>query len=174
METGRKEPIQRFICACISMKTLLKLQRQYKKKHIAFYHDKDVKISQLSCTLPKLANICLHQSGVAKSYPFTEGDKEILDKTSEDVVGGPFVVLTLKAVIDESFVRKPAKLCKSIVEIDAHQLFHYSMSPPKPTGINTDWDLNSDTTEFTPRQNNTAALNICSCRFFKEQEENIE
>ena len=52
------------------------------QKVIAFYHDKDIDMLKLGCTLPNVANICLHKSTHAKVYPFTEGDKEFLKKNS--------------------------------------------------------------------------------------------
>ena len=48
------------------------------QKMIAFYHDKDIDMLKLGCTLPNMANICLHKSTDAKFYPFTEGDKDLL------------------------------------------------------------------------------------------------
>ena len=59
------------------------------QKMIAFYHDKDIDMLKLGCTLPNLANICLHKSTDAKFYPITEGDEDLLEKIREDVVGGP-------------------------------------------------------------------------------------
>ena len=103
------------------------------QKMIAFYHDKDIDMLKLGCTLPNLANICLHKSTNAKFYPFTEGDKDLLEKIREDVVGGPSIVFTRKAVVDETLVRKSTNLCKSIVGIDASQLYPYSMCQPMPT-----------------------------------------
>ena len=50
------------------------------QKMIAFYHDKDVDILKLGCTLPNLASFSLHKSTDAKFYPFTEGDKDLLEK----------------------------------------------------------------------------------------------
>ena len=50
------------------------------QKVIAFYHDKDIDMLKLGCTLPNLANICLDKSTDAKFYPFTEGDKDLLEK----------------------------------------------------------------------------------------------
>ena len=47
---------------------------------IAYYHDEDIDMLKLGCTLPNLANICLHKSTDAKFYPFTEGDKNLLEK----------------------------------------------------------------------------------------------
>ena len=52
---------------------------------IVFYHDKDINMSKLRCTLPNLANIYLNQSTDAKFYPFTEGDKDLLEKIRDNV-----------------------------------------------------------------------------------------
>ena len=94
---------------------------------IAFYHDKDIDMLKLGCTLPNLANICLQRFTDAKLYPFTEGDKDLLEKILEDVVGGPSIILTRKAVADENFIRKSTNICKSIFGIDASQLYPYSI-----------------------------------------------
>ena len=96
-------------------------------KVIAFYHDKDMDMLKLGCTLPNLANVCLHKCTGAKFYPFTEGDKDLSEKIREDVVGGPSIVFTRKAVVDETFIRKSTNLCKSFGGIDASQLYPYSM-----------------------------------------------
>ena len=74
---------------------------------------------KLGCTLANLVNICLHKSTVAKIYPFKEGDKDLLEKIREDVVGGPSIVFTRKAVIDENFIRKSTNICNCFVGIDA-------------------------------------------------------
>ena len=50
------------------------------QKMIAFYQDKDIDMLKLGCTLPNLANNCLHKSTDAKFYPITEGDKNLLEK----------------------------------------------------------------------------------------------
>ena len=42
------------------------------------------------------------------------------------MTGGPSIVFTRKAVANETFFRKSNKLCKSIVGIDAIQLYLYS------------------------------------------------
>ena len=123
------------------------------QKMIAFYHDKDIDMLTLGCTLPNLANICLHKSTDAKFYPFTEADKDLLEKIREDVVGGPPIVFTRKAVVDETFIRKSTSICNSTVGIAASQLYPYSMCQPMPTGLYTRWDIDSETSRFTPRQN---------------------
>ena len=92
------------------------------QKMIEFYQNKGIGMLKLGCTLPNLANICLLKSTDSKLYPFTESDKDLLEKIQEDMVGGPSIVHTLKAVVEETFIRKSSNLCKSIVGIDASQL----------------------------------------------------
>ena len=120
---------------------------------------------KLGCTLPGLANICLHKSTDSKFYPFTESDKDLLEKIREDMVGGPSIVFTRKAVLDETFVRKSSNLCKSIVGIDAGQLYPYSICQPKPTGLYTRWEYDSGTKRFTARQNKSRSFGnmVLSC-----------
>ena len=136
-------------------------------KTIAFYHDKDIDILKLGCILPNLANICSHKSTDAKFYPFTDGDKDLLETIHEDVVGGPSFIFTRKAVVDETFIRKSTNLCKSIVGIDASQLYPYSMCQNKPTGLYTRWDFDSETSRFIPRQNKTRSFEIIVMFYFQ-------
>ena len=105
------------------------------QKMIEFYHQKEIDMLKWGCTLPNLAIICLHKSTDSKFYLFTESDKDLLEKMREDLVGGPSVVFTRKAVVDETFIRKSTDLCKSLVGIDANQLYPFSMCQPMPTGL---------------------------------------
>ena len=113
---------------------------------------------KLCCTLPYLANICLHKSTDSKFYLFTESDKDLLEKVREDMVGGPSIVFTRKAVVDGTFIRKSTNLCKSIVGIDASQLYPYSMCQPMPTGLYTRWNYDSESQKFMARQNKTRSF----------------
>ena len=137
------------------------------QKMIAFYHDKDIDMLKHGCTLPNLANICLHKSTDAKFYPFTEGNKDLLEKIREDVVGGPCIVFTRKAVVDGTFIQKSTNICKSIVGIDASQLYPYSMCQPMPTGLYTRWDIDSETGRLTPRQNKTRSFENMIMSYFQ-------
>ena len=137
------------------------------QKMIAFYHDKDIDMLKLGCNLPNLAIICLHKSTDAEFYPFTERGKDILEKIREDVVVGPSIVFTRKAVVDETFVRKSTNIWKSIVGIDASQLYPYSMCQPMPTGLYTHWDFDSETSRFTPRQNKTRSFENLVMSYFQ-------
>ena len=107
------------------------------QKMIEFYHQKKIGMLKLGCTLPNLANICLHKSTDSQFSPFTEKDEDLLEKIREDMVGGPSIVFARKAVVDETFIRKLTNLCKSIVSIDASQLSPYSMCQPMPTRFHT-------------------------------------
>ena len=122
---------------------------------------------KLGFTLPNPANICLHKYTDAKFYPFTKGDKDLLEKTWEDVVGGPSIVFTRKAVVDGTFVRKSTNLSKSIAGIDASQLYPYSMCQPMPTGLCTRWDFDSETSRFIPRQNKTRSFENMILSYFQ-------
>ena len=68
-----------------------------------FYHDKDINMLKLGCTLPSPDKICWHKSTDAKFYPFTEIDRDMLEKVREDNIGGRFIVVTRKAVVDETY-----------------------------------------------------------------------
>ena len=137
------------------------------QKMIAFYHDKDIDMLKLGCTLPNLANICLHKSTDAKLYPFTEGDKDLLEIIREDVAGRPSIAFTRKAVVDKFFFRKSANICKSIVGIHASQLFSYSMCQPMPTGLYTRWDFDSEKIRFTIRQNKAHSFKNMVMSYFQ-------
>ena len=123
------------------------------QKMLAFYHKKGIDMLKLGCTFTNLANICLHKSSSAKFYPFNETDKDLLQKIREDMVGGPSIVFTRKAVVDETFIRDSRNNCKSIVGIDASQLYPYSMCQPMPTGLYRRWESERESNRFKPQQN---------------------
>ena len=128
------------------------------RKVIEFYHSKGIDMLKLGCTLPYLANICLHKSIDSKLYPFIESDKCLFEKIREDMVGGPSIVFTRKAVVDETLIRKSSNLCKSIVGIDASQLYPYSVCQPMPTGLFTRREYDSETKSFTTHQSKSRSF----------------
>ena len=67
------------------------------------------------CTLPNLANICLHKSNNEKFYPFGTIDRDLRREIREDMTDGPSIVFSRKAVVDKIFIRDSSKICKSIV-----------------------------------------------------------
>ena len=59
------------------------------QKLIALYHNKDIDMLKLGCTLPYLAVVCLHKSTDAEFYPSTGGHKKTIgEKTRKNFFGG--------------------------------------------------------------------------------------
>ena len=90
-----------------------------------------------------------------------------MEKVREDVVGGLSIVFTRKTVVDETFIQKSANIIKSFVGIDATQLYPYSMCQPMPTCLYTRWDLDSETSRFTPRQTKTRSFEDMVMSYFQ-------
>ena len=88
-------------------------------------------------------------------------------KIRGDDVGGPSIVFTRKTVADETFIRKSTNMCKSNVEIDASQLYRYSMCQIMPTGLYTRWHVDSKTSRFTPRQKKTGSFENMVMSYFQ-------
>ena len=137
------------------------------QKMIDFYHNKGIDMLKLGCTLANLDIICLHRLTGSKFYPFTESDKDLLEKIREDIVGGPSIVFTRKAVVDETFIGKSSNLCKSIVGIDASQLYSSSMCQRMPTGLYTRREYDSETKRFTARQNKSCSFENMVLSYFQ-------
>ena len=121
---------------------------------------------KLGCTIPKLANICLHSSTNANFYPLPEGDKDLPEKKREAMVGGTSVVVTRKAVVGEKKTRSSSNNCKSIVGIDASQANLYAMCQPMPTALHSRWEFNAGLHRFTPKSNKARSFENMVMAFF--------
>ena len=64
------------------------------QRTIEFYHNKCIDMFKLGRTLPNLANICFHKSTNHKCVPFVEANKDLHNKISEDMTGGPSIFLS--------------------------------------------------------------------------------
>ena len=71
------------------------------------------------------------------------------------MTGGPSIVFTRKAVVDETFITNSSIVCKSIVGIDASQPYAFSMSQDMHTGLYTKWNFDTDMQKFQARHNQT-------------------
>ena len=74
------------------------------QKMVELYHIQGFDTLKLGCTLPNLADFCLHKFTSAK---FSESDKGLLSKVQENLIRGPSIVFTRQADVDE------ADICKS-------------------------------------------------------------
>ena len=142
------------------------------QKMMEFYHNKGIDMSKLGCTLPSLANICLHKSTNSKFYPFVEADKDLHDKIREDMTGGPSIVFTRKAIVDQTYIRNTENICKSIVGIDASQLYPFSMCQEMPTGLYTRSEFDSDSQKFKARQNKSRKFENLVISYLQSQRPN--
>ena len=140
------------------------------QKMFEFYHNKGNDMLNFGCTLPNLGSLCLHKSTDSKLYPFTESDKDLLEKIREDMVGGLFIVFTRKAVVDQTFIRKSSTLYKSFVSIDASRLHPYSMCQPMPTGLYTRWANGSENRRFTAGQNEFRSFRNMVLSYFQQSQ----
>ena len=139
------------------------------QKTFAFYHKKGIDMLKLGCTLPNLANIRLHKSTSAKFYPFTQTDKDLLQKIGKDMVVAPSIVFTRKAVVDESFIRYSRTICISIAGIDASQLYPCSVCQRMPTGLYTRWEYDAESDRFKPQQNKSRNFENMVMSYFQRQ-----
>ena len=143
------------------------------QKVIDFYRQKEIDMLKLGFTSPYLANICLHKLTDSKFYPFTESDEDLLQKIREDMVGGPFIVFTRKAVVDQTFIRKSTILCTWIVDRDSIQLFPYLTCQLVPTGFYTGWNYDTESQKFMPRQNKTRPFENMVLSYFNKLIRNV-
>ena len=81
--------------------------------------------------------------------------------------GGPSIVFKCKAVADEIFILDSTNWCKSIVGIDATQLYPFLMYQAMPTGLYKRWDLDSESGKLKPRQNMTRTCENLVMSYFE-------
>ena len=100
--------------------------------------------------------------------------KTLWKKNREDVVGGPSIVFTRKAVVDETFIRKSANICKSIVGIDeANNIPTRCINPCLPVFIPIGISIQKRLDSHLDRTR-AAALKIWSCPNSNEQDTKVK
>ena len=117
-----------------------------------FYHQKGIDMLKLGFTLPNLANRILHSSTSLKFFPFNQEDQSFDDYIREWLTGGPSIIFTRYAKVGSSRIKNSSNMCKTIVGIDASQLYPFSMMKDMPTGVYTKWELRDETGLFHPRR----------------------
>ena len=85
---------------------------------------------------------------------------------------GPSIVFTRKAVVDQTYIRNTENLCKSIVGIDASQLYPFSMCQEMTTGLYTSWEFDSDSLKFKARQNKSRKFENMVMSYLQSQRPN--
>ena len=51
------------------------------------------------------------------------------------MTGGPSTVFTRNAVVEQTYVRNSSDVCKTVVGVDASQIYAFSMCQEMPTGF---------------------------------------
>ena len=85
------------------------------------------------------------------------------------MVGGPSILFSRKAVVDETFLRNSENVCISIVGIDASQRYPYSMCQPMPTGLYTRWEYDTESNRFKAQQNKFRNFENMVMSYFQRQ-----
>ena len=145
------------------------------QKMLAFYHMKGIDMLELGCTLPILANNCLHKSTNTKFYPFTETDKDLLQKIREDMVGGPSIVFTRKVVVEKTFIRDSRKICKSFVGIDAKvSCILILCASPCQQDYTRDGNMTQNQIDLNLNRTNPEILRTWLCHISKDKDPTVK
>ena len=139
------------------------------QKMMQFYHQNGIDMLKLGSTLPNLANRILHSSTSLKFFPFNEEEKKFDDYIREWLTGGPSIIFTRYAKVGSSRIKNSSNICKTIVGIDASQLYPFSMMKDMPTGVYTKWELREDTGLFHPRRSKKNYLECIVLKYFQTQ-----
>ena len=97
------------------------------QKMTSCYHAKDIDMLKIGFMLPTLANRLLHSSTNEKFFPFIEKDKEYDDYIRKWLTGGPSIIFNHYAKAGLTKMENSENVCKSIIGIDATQLYPFSM-----------------------------------------------
>ena len=122
-------------------------------------------------TLQRWSNLN-HKSTNHKIFPFAESDKDLHDKTRQDMTDGPSIVFTRKAAVDQTYIRNSKNIRKSIVGIDASQLYPFSLCQEMPTGLYTRWELDTNSQNSKLEPINREHFRTCSCLIFNHSSQN--
>ena len=144
------------------------------QKIIALYHDKDINKLKLGCTLPNVANICLHKCNFAKFYPFTEGEKDFWKKIEK-----LFLVVHLPFLHAKQLMMK---LLFESLQIYANLLLGLMPANCIPTRcVNPCLPVFARVTISVPKQIDSpidktrhASLKLWSCPISNEQDQNVK
>ena len=108
-----------------------------------------------------------------KICAFNESESGFFEKKLEDMVSGQFNEFTGEAVVNETFIRGSSNSSKSMVGIDASQLYSYYKCPATPAGLFTKWELVSESGKTNQHQKGRGIPKTWSCPFFRESDRSV-
>ena len=140
------------------------------QKMIAFHHDKDIDMLKLGCTLPNLANICLHKSTDAKFYPFTERDKTFWKKFEKMLLVVHLSCSHGKQLLMKLLFENQQTYANLLLEVTlANYTPTRSVNPCRPVFIRVRISIQKRIDSYLDKTR-PAALRIWSCLIFKVQD----
>ena len=139
-----------------------------------FCHKKAIDMLKLGCTLPRLANICLHKSTSAKFYPFTETDKDLLQKSREDMLGGPSFVFTRKAVVDETFIRKSENILNLLLALTQVSCILILCASPCQQNYTRDGNMTQNLIDLHLNRTNLETLRSWLCHISRDKDLSVK
>ena len=126
------------------------------------------------CTLPNLANICLHKSTSVKFFPFTKTHKDLLQKIREDMVGGPSIVSTRKAVVDETFIRNSKKFVSLLLAMTQASFILILCVSPCQQHYTRDGNMTQNLIGLNLNRTNPETLRTWLCHISKDKDMTVK
>ena len=140
------------------------------QKMLAFYHKKGIDMLKLGCTHPNLANICLPKSTSAKFYPFTETDKDLLQRIQKKMAGGTSIVFTRKAVVDETFIRNSGRICNLLLAFTQVSGYLILCASTCQQDYTRDGNITQNLIDLNLNRTNTETFRTWSCHISKDED----
>ena len=103
-----------------------------------------------------------------KFYPFFEEDTDLYEKIREDMNGGPSLVFKQKSVVDPTYIHNLSNFRKTIVRIDASQLYSFLMCQEMPIVLCTRCVYESETDRFKLETTEQKSSRTWLCPFIKK------
>ena len=140
------------------------------QKMIAFYHDKGIHMLKLGCTLPNLANICLHQSTNANSIPSQKEIRNYWKNFEKISMVDHLLFLQAKQLLTKLFSESPQTFANLLLRLmPTNSTCTRCVNPCPPVfirvGISIQKPVDSHLGKTRP-----VALKIWSCLVFNVQD----
>ena len=144
------------------------------QKTIVFYHDINIDMLKLGCTLPKLAKICLHKSTDAKLCQITEGDKDLLEKFEKMLLVADLSFLHAKQLLMEPLSESLQTYANILLGLTpANNMPTRCVNPCRPVFIRVRISIQKRVDSHLDKTK-PAALKIWSCLISNEQDLNVK
>lgn len=122
------------------------------ERMMAFYIDRGIDLLKTCISVPSAARSMIFKSAALRQVHFalfSNQDKDLYQKISSNIVGGPSIQFRRKAKVNETRIREGGKPCQKIVGFDANALYLWAIGQPMPVGS---YIRRRDTDNFRPHK----------------------